>query len=257
MDTLTTMPVGLVEVMVRRGDRMGAMLGEPTSSPGLFIVPDPGSDGVTWTGNFCVVHSASGHTAVRPTALAYAREVAEQLAESGVDWTRPLKELHTRDEAKDAYLRVMLALDAAEDTGTPLRWARLSWRQHPPLYRILGDRYYDDVVFRGWPELVDWLDQLVEDYWSPSPTPTARVVRDTNPAWQLVCAAPLCGHRRREPAAVHFTTEDGDEFEGITSERHELVEAAAYEGWRDVDGEHWMCPHCSAAHPKRTEWERC
>ena len=244
---------GWVTVRTPEPDAELLLPGEPTPAPGLVIVPAYMRTTAAWTGTWTVTHAASGRwVCACDVSLAYARETAARLASVDVDWTQPAEKLRTDPVARDATRTVLEEVWTAREDGRPLWWARPSWRELPALYRITGDPDFAGVVFRSWAEVLRWADTAADDAWS-CPNLRARIVRDSSPAWELVCAAPLCGEDSgRRPAVVVGFDEDGTDFPYASPDRAQLAQAAREQGWRSF-GAHWLCPDCLSAHPAEPE----
>lgn len=257
--TAPTTPAGWNTVTLTAQGHTLVLPAEP-AAPGLVLVPALADTG--WAGGYTVIHTASGrHVGPGCLPLAYARELATILAAPGQDWTRTEAALRADRAAREHYFDTVFDLEFARDFGVPLWWARSSWRRVPPPWLISApttgspDDGNDDWVVDTWAHVVALADRAARDGWSPI-ADDAVVHRARWSNWELVCAAPGCGHRRpgRAPAVLCDWAEDiGDNRPLRTTNRADLITHARHEGWgehRDRDDQWWMCPACADDHPR-------
>lgn len=252
--TVTPAP-GWVPVATRRGNHALDLPAEPTSTPGLVLAPD--WQGNRWTGRYVVVHAASSMVVPYTTLpLVYAREVADQLGQHGIDWTDPVAAQPTRPRLRNVILDVTIAATEAWQCGVPLWWGRPSWQACPPLWRLNGidvadgeDGWISALDFgpawTTWRGVVGWLDLMHDDPFADPLIGTITVSRDRDLSWRLVCAAPLCHHD--QPAVAGWFAGEGDWIERPTTDREFLAATSTELGWRQ-HGRHWLCPACAHDH---------
>lgn len=207
---------------------------EATAAAGLLVVPDVA--GGAYTGRWRLRSAATGAAITSATSLAYAREVATLLADTGIDWNQP----NRTPAAVAALERAAAACRAACLTRAPLWWGRSSWVSHAPLWRVgIGD----DVLTVPFAQLWWLLDHL--------PADEVHIGYNPAPTWTLRCAAPLCTDDFGD-VVVLTSRSDWDEDQGTGlplrhADRTVLTVEAVAAAW-SRHGNRWLCRGCALAH---------
>lgn len=209
--------------------------GEASAIPGLAIVPCLNGgwpSPAQFTGGWEVRHVASGFAATRhDLGLGHARDAAALLGELDVDWTQPREVAEAVVEASRD--RVYDIFDQIEDATEQARPARMhsSWEQLECGWFIY-DTTAEDVVAGCFDDVADAEKEL--RYLTRIGQHAGCVIRreDREP-WALRCAWVDC----RGPLGADERLSHPDPA-GVT-------EFAEGDGWRRLDAQHWLCPHCS------------
>ncbi|WP_103338747.1 hypothetical protein [Amycolatopsis sp. CA-126428] len=209
--------------------------GEATEVPGLLLSPHVAGDPLRYTGDWRLVHAASGLSVCPAVPIAYAREVAQWYARAGIDWNRPGRVIADDPAAQRVFLALITDLEDARYEHRPLVYARTSWVHWPPLWRIWRSGTPDPDGF------YTYADAAAPAESAGRGDGDAQIRRDTSsPGWALQCAAPGCC----DGYAWFIDGWDGDS-EPVIGERSGIERDARDVGWRDHDRHHWICSRCA------------
>ncbi len=238
----------LVPLQLARFAGLQPMIGESTDVPGLLIAPQVAGQPGRFSGKWCVVHQPSGMRLSPPAAFIYAREAVSWLQGAGIDWTRAVDDVGTDPAAAEVFAQLHHATGRAEDEHRPLHYARTSWVDWPPLWRVCRGGRVSEPGFFTYDGAAEFADAacahpprgggLVAELLHPD----AVIHRDTHsPGWALRCASQACEGREM------WFVDEWDEGAPITmlDTRANVATYAAVDGWRVHDLQHWTCPACT------------
>lgn len=215
------------------------MIAETTGIAGLLLGPAVTAGPHPFTGLWTLIHQPSGSSMTPPLPLAYVREAVLWLAGRDLEWDRPLERLRRDPKTEDARTDLLGALMAAQGLflAEPLFYARASWLQTPPQWRIWHRDQPADAAFATF-------EAAAAEAEIAGPDPELVVRRDSSsPGWTLRCAAPLCG--TGFPARLTV-----DDDTPLTGARDALIADALVLDWASADRQHWICPDCVRAHQR-------
>ncbi|MEV6880197.1 hypothetical protein [Amycolatopsis sp. NPDC051128] len=212
---------------------MQTVAGEATPVPGLLLVPHVAGEPLRYTGNWRLVHAASGLCVCPAVPIVYAREAALWYARAGVDWDRPGAVVASDPGAQKAFSALIVELEEARHGRRPLVFARTSWVDWPPMWRIWRGGKPDPGAFRAYADAAALAGRGGED---------AQIRRDaSSPGWALRCAAASCGD------GDAWFTDGWDGFTGpAIGGRSGIERDARADGWRDHERNHWICASCTS-----------
>ena len=254
LDRYPTAPIppertALVFLNLARFDGQHPMVGETTAVAGLVLVPHVIGQPVRFSGLWDLTHQRSGMRVSPPAAHVYAREAAVWLAGAGIDWDRPTDDVGTDPAAALAAVDLARAVERARADRRPLAYARTSWVDWPPLWRVCRDGRVSDPGFFTYEGAADFADAAcapadLSDGLAPELLhPDAVIHRDAHsPGWALCCAAVACQDREMWLLDDY---DDGAPTPWIGN-RAAIASAARADGWREHDRAHWTCPPCTA-----------
>ncbi|MEV0698608.1 hypothetical protein AB0I53_11925 [Saccharopolyspora sp. NPDC050389] len=231
----------------RRAPRSVPGIAESTPVPGLVVAPHIKSDFRTgqwrFTGEWSVRHAYSGVLVLGcPGAgLGHAREAAELLARSFVNWTRPAELLWADPFGREVQCETRRQVEAAISEDRPVLLHTTSWRQVPPPWLV---------------DITDTDGEWIESYYCPGYDSAERLAielgrelgllagvrkeitisRLTDPLWELHCARRGCDS---------VLLNDEYEVPEQTSVRHDLAAAAEDQHWRQLDARRLLCATCN------------
>lgn len=233
---------------------------EPVGETGLAVTPRLSKHAGQWrfTGSWWVVHLGSGLGVIHApgAGLGHARDAAELLAESGIDWTRPAAELRTHPQVKAVHLSVSDRVSEAVRENRPVLLRDSSFRRVPPLYEVEvldRDNTVVDDLSAGcltYGEAEDVALDIGFELGLHSPGPyrraavDVRITRRTEPEWTMRCA-----HHGCDTAVL---TEHGDI--AIVATPGLLTEFAAGDQWRRLDQHRWLCDECAVLFATTHVW---
>lgn len=238
----------LAPLDIARFDGLHPMVGETTTVPGLVITPEIAGQPARFSGRWRVTHQPSGMSVSPAAALVYAREAVTWLTAAGIDWDRPKDDIGTDPAAAEVYARLHWATRDAQEEHRPLLYARTSWVDWPPLWRVCRGGRISEPGFFTYDGAADFADtacdptHLAHGVAAELLHPDAVIHRDIHsPGWALRCASGACQDREMWLLRIW---EDGAPIPLIES-RAELGTVAAADGWRQHDRQHWTCPACT------------
>ncbi|SEB48633.1 hypothetical protein SAMN04489727_2158 [Amycolatopsis tolypomycina] len=212
--------------------------GETTAIPGVLLVPHVTGEPLRYTGNWRLVHAASGLCVCPAAPIAYAREVAQWYEQAGIDWDRPGAVIADDPATQRTYLALITDLQDARHEHRPLVYARTSWVPWPPQWRIWQDGKPDPGGFDTYADAA-----AMAECAGPGDG-DAQIRRDTtSPGWALRCAAPSC----RDRHAWFFDGWDAYTTPHVAG-RNAIERDARAVGWREHDPQHWVCSTCTDQH---------
>ncbi|WP_328614517.1 hypothetical protein OHS18_41850 [Amycolatopsis sp. NBC_00355] len=222
------------------------MTGEATIVPGLALTPAVSGRPLRYTGRWTLTHTGSGLSLTFPASLPYTREAAVWLRGAAVDWTRPYEQIRADDTTRRVGYQLRIAMEHAQLDRRPLVFARTSWVQVPPRWRVWVTGNPTEASYEAW-QSVEAVAGMVCT-WPDPPydwmNPDAVIRRDqTSPGWALQCAAHGCtdGH-------AWYADTVGEHDGTAVDTRTELSKVAAEDGWLAHDRHHWTCPGCTRDH---------
>lgn len=232
---------------------------EPVGETGLAVTPRLSKHAGQWrfTGSWWVVHLGSGLGMMHApgAGLGHARDAAELLAESDIDWTRPAEELRAHPQVRAVHLSVSDRVSDAVADNRPVLLRESSFHRIPPLYDVeVIDRDYTlvDDLSAGCRTYVE-AEEVALDIGcelgldGPSPHFAAvdvRITRRGEPDWTMRCA-----HRGCDTSVL---TEHGDI--AIIPTPGLLAEFAASDQWRRLDQHRWLCDECAVLFATTHVW---
>lgn len=229
----------MVEVAAAHSNGLTPIVGERTDVAGLVLTPHATGQVLHYSGLWCLTHIRSGARVSPPASLLHTREALLWLDKAGVDWDRPAADLHADPAARSTFHDLFFALTGARETGRPLVYARTSWVDWPPLWRIC---HRGIVSPEGYDTFEDAAALVHGALTSPGGVlhPDAVILRDTHsPGWALRCSSIACTDRDS------FHPDDWDYGFPAVDTRAALQRTAWDEGWRGHDHTHWTCPDCT------------
>lgn len=193
-----------------------------------------------YTGDWCVTHADTGARVSLPAGHLHTREALQWLAGRGVDWTQTASAILDDPAAKDAFTALFYELWEARQDHRPLVYARTSWREWPPRYRIrhrsmISREAFD--TFEAAAELAD--DAVTMPDGALHLHPNAEIYREhRGPGWGLRCCSIDCDD------SSWLVDWAADEWHALGT-RTDIADLAREEGWAWHRGDYWTCPDCS------------
>ncbi|MFE5508905.1 hypothetical protein ACFQ73_40420 [Amycolatopsis japonica] len=237
----------LAELTISRSNGLAPMVGERTTLPGLVLTPHVTGEVLRYTGNWILTHARSGRRVSPAASFLHTREAVVWLENRGVDWDRPTADILADPAASSAFEELDFAMYCAQDAGRPLVYARTSWVDWPPLWRVHHRGGVSDEGF-------DTFEAAADVAWSacrfpgdePGMYPSSVIRRDEqSPGWALRCASIACTDRD----SFYVDAWDGDR--PAVDSRAVLERMAWDSGWRGHGHGHWTCPNCTRQYPTR------
>ncbi|MEV5720643.1 hypothetical protein AB0L41_42830 [Amycolatopsis mediterranei] len=230
----------LVELAAPHPNGLAPMVGQRSDVPGLLLMPYAAGTPLRYTGDWCLTHAATGARVSLPAGHLHTREALHWLAGRGVDWTQTAPAILDDPAAKDAHTALFYQLWDARQEHRPLLYARTSWREWPPRYRIrhrsmISVEAFD--TFEAAAELAD--DATTMPDGALHLHPDAEIYREPRgPGWGLRCASIACGD------SSWLVDWAADEWHALGT-RTDIAELAREEGWAWHRGDYWTCPECT------------
>ncbi|RSM58946.1 hypothetical protein DMH03_23900 [Amycolatopsis sp. WAC 01376] len=238
----------LTELAIARSNGLSPMVGERTPLPGLALTPHAAGDVLRYTGTWVLTHVSSGRRVSPAASFLRTHEAVLWLENTGVDWDRPMQELHADPSAEAAFGDLYFAMHRAQDAGRPLVYARTSWAVRPPLWRIRHRGVDSAEGFETFEDAAA-LAEVACEYPDSELIlhPDAVILRDLQPAgWGLRCSSIGC-------AGGETWIPDDWTGNAATGTRAQLAARARAGGWVEHDPGHWTCPACACHYPQT--WE--
>jgi hypothetical protein len=236
----------LAELAIARSNGLAPMVGERTTLPGLVLTPHATGEVLRYTGTWILTHARSGRRVSPAASFLHTREAVVWLENRGVDWDRPTADILADPAADSAFQDLYFAMHCAQDAGRPLVYARTSWVDWPPLWRVhhrgvASEDGFD--TFEAAADLAGIVCRCPGD--EPGMYPSSVIRRDQqSPGWGLRCASIACTDRDS-----FFTDAWGD---GPAVDTRAVLERMTWDGgWRGHDHAHWTCPDCTRQYPIR------
>ncbi|MGW1678542.1 hypothetical protein [Saccharopolyspora sp. NPDC002376] len=217
---------------------------EASSAAGLVVAPrisrEPGEGQWCFTGEWQVVHAASGHVVawLIDAGLGHAREAADILGRGRTDWTQPAELLRTDPLALDAVESLREQTTPAILEHRPVLLHDTSWRQIPPPWSVAmvdtaGD-FFDGSCCWTYAQAERLALQLGNLYVGDTDESfDLTISRLSDPFWELHCARRGCDEVLC------------DDFPEISPHREEVASSAESDNWRQLDNRRWLCTACS------------
>lgn len=207
---------------------------EASASPGLAIVPCLRGDWLSpgqFTGTWEVRHVATGCTVIPCCGLGLgnARDAAALLGDLGVDWTQPREAVIEACRSLPLH-ELFVQVNQAVKGAYPVRMCS-SWHQVERGWFVY-DTTADDVVAGLFDDAAD-AEEAFRHLISIGQSAGCVIRREDREPWSLRCAWVDCPELLGADERLSHPDPAG------------VVEFAHGDGWRQVTGQHWLCPTCS------------